>query len=130
MFISKEQIAARSGYDIDQETLSLAHLMIETWVGRTEPEIEDGSDLAILANATMFQAIYISENGDVALVEAAVKSKTVGESTSVLDTEKFSPYLSVWAWKACQRLSWMGTRTIHTGPVFDRAPRLQRWETT
>lgn len=128
MFISREQILNDTGYEIEQETLALAQVMIETFVGKSEAEVDDPSDLAILGRATMFQAIYVSENGDVALVEAAVKSKRVGESSLTLDTELFSPYMSFWALMACKRLSWMGTRTIHTGPIFDRAPRIDTWE--
>lgn len=128
MFISKEEILAHTGIEVTGETLGLAHMMIETWVGRQEADVVEANDLALLGRATMFQAVYIEGSLDVVLEQAAVKSITLSESTTAFDLEMFAPYMSPWAVMACRKLSWTGTRTVHTGPVFDKPNYVAAWE--
>lgn len=117
MFISKEEVQARSGKVVDGETLTLAQTMIETWVGKDDAEVTKGSDRAVLAKATMFQVIYLAENPDTVLVQAGVKQLSQNESNIKFDTDMFSPFMSPWAVVACKKLSWFGTRSVKTGPM-------------
>jgi hypothetical protein len=130
MFISKEEIAERTGITVSQQTLQLAQLMIEAWVGKDEAEVNDAGDFAILGNATLFQAVYLGdENATDMLQQAAVKSMVVGETNTSFDTDMFSPYMSPWAIKTCRRLSFVGSRSVRTGPVFEYPRTLTSWVT-
>lgn len=118
MFVSKEDILENTGYAIPQQTLLTAQLIIETYVGKDEVEVEDAEDLAVLGRATTFQAIYMLTNPHVALEQAALVRDSQGDSSVEFDSDKLSPFLSPWAWKSCQKLSWFGTRSVHVGKTL------------
>lgn len=115
MFITKEEVTARSGKTVTQENLLLAHTMIETWVGKDEAEVTNGADKAVLARATMFQAIYLGENPDTVLLQAGMESLSQNESSVKFDRNMFSPFMSPWAVVACKKVSWLGSRSVKTG---------------
>jgi len=120
MFVSREEIEERTGIAVSGQTLKLAQLMIEAWVGREEAEVNNASDFATLGRAVTFQAVYLSdENATEMLQQAAVKSMTYGETTTTFDSAMFAPYMSPWAIRTCKRLSWSGSKSINTGAVFD-----------
>lgn len=132
MFVSVEDIRDTTGHEVSPLKVRIAQLMIETWIGKSELEVEDAGDLATLARATLFQAIYIGDESVDLLEQAAVKSIVMNDSTTVFDTAMFAPYMSPWAIKACQQLSWRRPRSIKTGPLFARTPAAPievEWET-
>lgn len=122
MFITKEEVVSRAGRTVEGSTLALAQTMIETWIGKDEAEVSDGGDRAVLAKATMFQAIYLNENPDTVLEQAGVVQLSQNESVITFNTELFAPFMSPWAVMACKKLSWMGTRSVHTAPINRRVP--------
>lgn len=128
MFTTKESIKETTGYDVDGTTLALAQMMIEAWIGRSEESVTDSGDREILSRAVTFQAVYILGSNSDVLQQMALKTVNQGESQYVMDTALFSPYMSPWAIMTCKNLTWMGTRAVHTGPIFDRVPR-QDWVT-
>lgn len=128
MFISKEEIKTTTGYDVDQQTLATAQIMIEAWVGRDEAEVEDASDAAILGRAVLFQAVYMNDSKSDLLEQAAIKQQTTADGGTTFDTAQFSPFMSPWAIKACEKVSWRGTRSVHTGAIFQNSNRVNRWE--
>lgn len=118
MFITEREIQTQTGVVVTRQTVNLAQMMIETYVGKVEEDISDGGDKALMAQAVMFQAIYMEEKPLDVLTKAAVLSNTQGENSSKFDTELFSPFMSPWAIKGLSRLSWNKTRSIHTGKVL------------
>lgn len=128
MFTTKEAIRELTGVDIAPETLPIAQMMVEAWIGKGDGEVTEGSDRAILGRAVTFQSIYIDKMHLDMLEQAAAKSVTMGESKTTFDTELMAPYMSPWAIMTCKRLSWMSTRSVHTGPVFDKTRYQREWE--
>jgi hypothetical protein len=127
MFISKEQVLSMTNVEVGSELLALAQTMIEAYTGKDEVEIEDAGDLAILGRATAFQAVYIKDNPSSVLGQAALKTITDNTSTTTFLYEEMSPFMSPWSVRVCKKLSWLGSRSVHTGPVFDRSRPLG-WE--
>jgi hypothetical protein len=127
MFISKEEVEAKTGVEVDAQLLALAQTMIEAYIGKDEVQVESAEDMAILANATAFQAVYIKENPAAVMGQAALKTITDNTSTTTFLYEEMSPFMSPWAVRVCKRLSWTGSRSIHTGPMHDRVRPLG-WE--
>lgn len=116
MFISKEEVQSMLGYTIDAPLLAKAQTMIEAYVGRVEAEVEDATDLSLLGHATAFQAVYMQSNPEVVLEQAgAAYVSTLGTSYT-FTPESFAPFIAPWAGRACKRLSWMRSRSVHTGP--------------
>lgn len=128
MFTTVEQIKTLTGYDVESQTVLSAQLIIETWVGRSEGEVADASDLSILGRATIFQAVYMHAHPAITFEQFASLKEVSGESSSTPNNDMFSPFISPWAWRTCQKLSWMGSRSIHTGPTFDSPrPYIPTW---
>lgn len=128
MFTTKEAVQETTGIELGPETLPIAQMMLEAWIGKSDADITDGADRATLGRALTFQAIYINTMSLDMLQQAAAKSTTLGESRTVWDTDMFAPYMSPWAIMTCKRLSWMSTRSVHTGPVFDKPQARLDWE--
>lgn len=127
MFITKEAIKDQTGYEIDNVGLNLAQWMVEAWVGKRESEVEDAGDLETLGRAVAFQAIYAKDNVGDMLEQAAVKQVAIGETVSQFDTALFAPYMSPFAVLICKRLSWVGSRSVRTGPIFAGTHRAPTW---
>lgn len=127
MFITKEAINTQMGVEVDAVTLSTAQMMIEAWVGKSDADVTDAGDRSTLGRAVAFQAVYINGKASDILEQIAVKKMTVGATNTEFDTSLFSPYMSPWAVMTCQRLSWRGTRSVHTGPIVDRVPVTTDW---
>lgn len=120
MFITKEQINDVLGVQIDAVTLSTAQMMVEAFIGKSENDVSDASDRAILGRATAFQAIYIKDQRIDVLEQVGVTQMDVGATTYRFNEKKFAPYMSMWAVEACKNLSWYGTRSVKTGPANAR----------
>ena len=131
MFISRDQIKNRFGIDIEIGRLELAQAMVEAFVGRVESQIDDGKDMALLGNATAFQAIYLGNNYNTILEQAAVTQVAQGDAVSSFVKEMYAPFMAPMAVLACRNLSWKGTRTIKTGKILDGGTPdwKQRWYT-
>jgi hypothetical protein len=121
MFITEDQILSQTGAVVTLRSVQMSQTMVETYCGRVEAEIDDPNDRALLAQATMFQAIYIEDKPISVMTQAALKSENQGLSNAVFDTAMFSPFMSPWAVKACSRLSWVGSRSIKTGKAIPQA---------
>lgn len=127
MFTTKEAILERTGVEVDGQTLNIAHMMIEAYIGKTEAEIYDAGDRAILGRATMFQAVYVGSLPKTLLEQAAVETTKIGETSIAFNTDMFAPYLSPFAVQICKGLSWKGTRSVHVGPAVDRPAYTYSW---
>ena len=122
MFTTVDEIKAQAGIDVTQHTLNLAQMMVETYTGKIEEDVDDGSDKALMSQAVMFQAIYMGQSPDNVLETAATTFLSQGGVQSSFDAKLFAPFLSPWAAKSCERLSWNRSRSIHTGRVIQRTP--------
>lgn len=118
MFITENEVLAQTGFNVTRTNVNLAQMMIETYVGRMEEEVSEGTDKALMAQAVMFQAIYMEERPGAVLTQAAVSYLGQGDTATTFNTEMFSPFLSPWSVKACSRLSWNKSRSVHTGKVL------------
>lgn len=127
MFITKEAIAEMTGVTVDQPTLATANMMIEAYIGKSESEIYDAGDRSVLGRATAFQAAYINGQSLDILEQVAIKKQTVGATNTDFDTNMMAPYMSPWAVMSCKGLSWMKTKSVHTGPIFDYAAPMDTW---
>lgn len=122
MFITEKEIEAQTGYVVTRPNVNLAQMMIETYIGKVEEDVENATDKALLAQAVTFQAIYMEERPDGVLHQAAVSYVMQGGNATTYDNKMFSPFMSPWAIKACERLTWKKSRSIHTGKVLQHTP--------
>lgn len=126
MFTTREAVLENTGIAVDQTTLAHAQMMIEAYIGRTEQDVIDASDVAILGRAVTFQAIYIKGSPET-WEQAAVASVASNGSTISFDTDRMAPHMSPWSVAACRNLSWRGSVSVTTGPMFDRPRPVDGW---
>jgi len=130
MFITEREIEAQTGFALSRHSVNLAQMMVESFIGKVEEDIENASDRALLAQAVTFQAIYMEDQPKDVLVQAAVLLSSQGGNQTQFDGKMFAPFLSPFAVKACQQLSWKKTRSVKTGKVMQSPPKFDsyyRW---
>lgn len=126
MFTTREAVLDITGIEVTQATLATAQMMVEAFIGRTEQDVTDASDIAILGKAVTFQAVYIKDSPET-WEQAGISSVASNGSTISFDTDKMAPHMSPWAVAACRNLTWRGTYSVHTGPIHDRRLRTMGW---
>jgi len=120
MFITEREVLTQTGIEVTRTNVSLAQLMVETYVGRGESDIEENKDKELMAQAITFQAIYLDGQPDNVMTTAAATFMSQGSTSVSFNLESFAPFMSPWALKATQRLSWMRSRSVSTGRVVQK----------
>lgn len=130
MFISKEQTLAITGYTVDSTLLLKAQSIIEAYVGKSEGEIEDASDLVLLGKAVAYQAAYMSTNTELIFEQMQVSQiGSFGQIMSFRQNDNYSPYVAPLAVISCRNLTWRRARSIKTGKVFGSVVGRDGWRT-
>lgn len=130
MLVSVEEAESITGYQLLVEDVAWAQAIIEVYVGRTEPDIDNPRDLAMLARAVAYQAAYGKDHGLMIYEQIAVKQIVVGGASYVFkEGDDASPYIAPLAVMACKRLSWTRSRSVKTGRLNTPGAHLLDWWT-
>jgi hypothetical protein len=129
MFTSVENTRALTGYDVTLDLVNQAQGIIESYLGKTEAEIESPDDLTIIGRATAYQAAYMKVNSVTVYEQIAVRSIAQADGGVVVDRDMISPWIAPLAFIALKAVSWKGSRSIKTGPINDRPSELSDWST-
>lgn len=131
MFITPEEVMDVTPYDnVTIDHVRQAQYVIETYVGRTEAEVDSPKDKSILARATAAQAVYMMENPEITFNQ--IRATTIsqgGRMTTFVGDE--SPFIAPLAVLACKKLSWKKSRSVRVGAMWQRntISPLERWAT-
>jgi hypothetical protein len=129
MFTTREVASKLTDRDIPTALLQRAQSVIETYIGRTELQIEDNLDKVLLARAVGYQAAYMQDNED--LVYQQVSAQTTGQNDSLISFKQgdnASPWIAPLAVMACRNLSFKRSRSVTTGKVTNN-PYTYAWRT-
>jgi hypothetical protein len=129
MFTTREVASKLTDRDISTALLQRAQNVIETYIGRTELQIEDNLDKVLLARAVGYQAAYMQDNED--LVYQQVSAQTTGQNDSLISFKQgdnASPWIAPLAVMACRNLSFKRSRSVRTGKVTNN-PYKYAWRT-
>ena len=129
MFTTREVASKLTDRDISTALLQRAQNVIETYIGRTELQIEDNLDKVLLARAVVYQAAYMQDNQD--LVYQQVSAQTTGQKDYLLSFKQgdnASPWIAPLAVMACRNLSFKRSRSVTTGKVANN-PMKYAWRT-
>lgn len=129
MFTTVEQVKSLTGYDVTLEQIAIAQGVLESFLGKTEVEIESAYDLAIMGRAASYQAAYMAHGTDKVFEQAAIKQIGQADGVVTMDTNMAAPWIAPMAFIAMRKLTFRRSRSVATGPVFDRLP-VTSWETT
>lgn len=129
MFVNENQVKTITGKIVKTPLIERAQYAIEAFVGKFESEISDVTDLEILKRATAYQSAYMLNNEDIVFEQMAVSTTSQNDaSTTFKQGDNISPFIAPMAVMICNKLSFMKTRTVHTGP-FKASSDVASWRT-
>lgn len=120
MLINVDEVKALTGYDVTNAEIKRAQAIIETYIGKTEIEVQRPYDLMLLARATGYQAAYMKNNADKVYEQVAVSQIAHSDGMVTVDKDMSAPFIAPLAVLAIKNLSWKGSRSVRIGPLFER----------
>jgi hypothetical protein len=130
MYTTPDEVMAVTPYtDVTLPEVQQAQFVIEVYSGRTEGEIVNARDKAMLGRAVIAQTVYMRENPTVTFEQLAANTITRGDGMTVFDITKDSPFIAPLAVMACKHLSWKKSRSVTIGKTFgaDERARALYW---
>lgn len=128
MFINIDGVKDVTGVDVERTDIILAQHVIEAFVGKNETEVQDADDIALLAKAVAFQAVYMLNNYDRVYQQVALVQMGQQDGQMTLDRDMAAPFIAPLAVLTLRNLTWRRSRSVKTGPMFHNR-RPVRWET-
>jgi hypothetical protein len=128
MFTTVNKVKEYTNKTVELSLINRAQALIEIFIGRTEIDVENPSDLAILDKMTAYQAAYMMDNEDMVYSQIAVNVAGAGDSLQSFDNTMMAPFLAPLAVIASRGLSFKKPRSIRTGKIFQFAKKID-WRT-
>lgn len=129
MFTNVSEVKGITGIDVDNQDIIRAQHIVEAFIGRNESEITGADDVALMAKAVAFQAVYMKTNYETVYEQAGLVQFGQMDSQMTLDTNMAAPYMAPLAVLTLRNLSWRRSRSVKTGRMFGTVMR-GGWETT
>lgn len=129
MFTTITGVKENTGYDVTQETIVMAQSIIEVLIGRIEPDVSGATDKELLGKAVAYQAAYMHD--DAAKVFEQINATQIQQFGQMVTftSDGTAPFIAPLALLACKRLSWMRSRSVQTGKIFDTPRAGSGWRT-
>ena len=118
MFANTNDVKDITGKIVNNQLVTRAQYVIETYDGKLEAEITNTKDLEILKRAVAYQAAYMENNED--LVYEQMSVSTTGQNdayTTFRQNDNASPWIAPLAVMVCSKLSFIKSRSILTGKI-------------
>lgn len=129
MLLDGADVVEITGYLPSDSLVQQAQMIIETYVGRAEAEVENAKDREHMKKATAYQASYMQNGTSIVYEQAAVTQTGTAQGLTTFKNNDFTaPWIAPLAVIECSHLSWAGSRSIHTGPMWKRL-QLRSWWT-
>ncbi len=127
MFVAAYEVLDLTGATVSEALVAHAQAIVEAAAGRTEGMIWDANSLDYywLSYATAWQAAYMVTDPTAVYEQANLVSAKQDNSTLVFGDRLYA--LAPLAAEAITRLSWRGSRGLHTGPMVGRVEG-ESWE--
>lgn len=120
MYCTIDDVKRLTGYDVSADTVAQAQFVIEVFTGRVEAQITSITDLALLKRATVAQAAYMKDGGEIVFEQIAASQ--IGQNSSLTSFKAgdfTSPWIAPLAVMISKRLSWNHSRSIKVGKIFN-----------
>lgn len=119
MFCTITDVKNYTGYDVTAAIISQAQALIETYVGRSEVDVDSPRDEELLGKATAYQAAYMRDNFDRTFQQVAVSQVIQNNNVITYKAgDETSPWLAPLAKLACKGLSWRKSRAVQIGKTL------------
>ena len=116
MLASTTDVKNITGKIVNNQLVTRAQYIIESYVGKLESEVTIAKDLTLLKRAVAYQSAYMVNNED--LVYEQMSVSTTGQNdayTTFRQGDKASPWIAPMAVMSCEKLSFIKSRSIKTG---------------
>lgn len=118
MFVTTTQVKTITGKVVNAALVERAQYAIEAYAGKFEADITDARDLEILKRATAYQTAYMLNNEDIVFEQMAVSTTGQNDAyTTFKQGDTTSPFIAPLAVMMCSKLSFMRSRSIHSGKM-------------
>lgn len=128
MFTTIEQVKELTGYDVEQEVITMAQNIIEAYVGKVEQQVQDPIDRMLLGKAVSYQSAYMRDNALMIFEQVATTYiAQFGQTMTFRGNDTATPFIAPLAVISCGKLSWKSNRSVKTGSMYDRGPTAYDW---
>ncbi len=118
MFTTITEVKTITGKIVKADLVQRAQYVIESYIGKFEPDITDTKDLEILKRAVAYQSAYMLNNEDIVFEQMAVSTTGQNDAyTTFKQGDTVSPFIAPMAVMICSKLSFFKSRSIKTGKI-------------
>lgn len=119
MFTNINEVKTITNKNVKADLIARAQYVIEAYVGKLESEVTNTKDIEILKRAVAYQSAYMLNNEDIVFEQMAVSTTMQNDaSTTFKSGDMASPFVAPMAVMICNKLSFMKSRSIVTGKIF------------
>jgi hypothetical protein len=116
MFATTTNVKDITGKIVNNQLVTRAQYVIETYIGKLEAEVTKARDVELLRRAVSYQSAYMVDNEDIVYEQMSVSTTGQNDAyTTFRNNDKASPWIAPLAVMACSKLSFVRSRSIHTG---------------
>lgn len=118
MFADTNDVKDITGKIVNNQLVTRAQYVIETFVGKFEADITKESDIELLRRAVAYQCAYMNDNEDLVYEQMAVSTTSQNDaSTTFKPGDTNAPWIAPLAIMTCKKLSFIKSRSIVTGKI-------------
>ena len=129
MFCTPNDVSILTQRETGPMEIMRAQVIIESYIGRVEENVNNVDDLELLRRATAFQVAYMEKNFYTVYDQAGIKQIAQSDGMITLDTANSAPFIAPLAVIALRNLSWRRTRSVKTGSVNSGTSVRKEWKT-
>ena len=118
MFADTNDVKDITGKVVNNQLVTRAQYVIETFVGKLEDDITKASDIELLRRAVAYQCAYMNDNEDIVYEQMAVSTTGQNDAyTTFKPGDTNAPWIAPLAVMTCKKLSFIKSRSIITGKM-------------
>ena len=119
MFVTTTEVKTITGKIVKADLIQRAQYAVEAYIGKFEAEITNVSDIEILKRGVAYQTAYMLNNEDIVFEQMAVSTTMQNDaSTTFKPGDTSSPFIAPMTIMMCKNLSFIKSRSIVTGKIF------------
>lgn len=118
MFATTNDVKNITGKIVNNQLVARAQYVIESYVGKLEDEVTNTRDIELLKRSVAYQCAYMENSEDIVYEQMAVSTTGQNDAyTTFRNNDTASPWIAPMAVMTCSKLSFVKTRSVHTGKM-------------
>lgn len=127
MFATTTDVKNITGKIVNNQLVTRSQYVVETYIGKLEAEVTKTRDIELLKRAISYQCAYMVDNEDIVYEQMSVSTTGQNDAyTTFRNNDKASPWIAPLAVMACSKLSFVRSRSVHTGKM-SQLPDVLDW---